>query len=112
MPSRHPTRARWKEVSFGLKEFQHAYLTGNYPAARLRYGIFERDTKGEQLSGVAVLAVPANEAVLTRMFPDLIPYDETLELSRLVLADRIPGNGETWFLNRVFARPPSRASAA
>jgi hypothetical protein len=33
-----PTKPRWKEVSFGLRKIQHAYLTGNDAAdsARLR----------------------------------------------------------------------------
>ncbi len=73
------------------------YLS-SFPAAKLRYGIFE----GPRLAGVAVLAVPQNQAVLTGVFPDLAPLEESLELARLVLADRVPANGETWFLGRVF----------
>src|SRR6266508_5769605 len=69
MPSRHPTRARWKEVSFGLKEFQHAYLTGNFVAERLSWGLYQ----GDELVGVAVFGVPGHEAVLTNVFPDLEP---------------------------------------
>ncbi len=69
MPSRHPTRARWKEVSFGLKKIQHAYLTGNFVAERLSWGLHQ----GNELVGVAVFGVPGHEAVLTNVFPDLEP---------------------------------------
>ncbi len=43
-----------------------------------------------------------SERVLTNVFPDLEPLVETLELSRVVLADDVPGNAETWLLARVF----------
>ncbi|MFN8632919.1 MAG: hypothetical protein U0893_03625 [Chloroflexota bacterium] len=39
---------------------------------------------------------------MTRPFPDLVPFHESLELGRLVLADRVAANGESWFLGRVF----------
>ena len=51
---------------------------------------------------VAVLSVPVQRAVLTRPFPELEPYRESLELGRFVLADRVPANGESWFLGQVF----------
>lgn len=75
------------------------HYTASYPAARLRYGLYER---GGALAGVAVLAVPARAAVLTAVFPHLVPYRESLELGRLVLADRVPANAESWMLARVW----------
>ena len=42
-------------------------------------------------------------AVLTGPFPDLEPYTESAELSRFVLLDRVPANGETWLLGRLWA---------
>jgi hypothetical protein len=78
---------------------RHHY-SGSYPAASQRYGLFERD----QLVGVAVLSVPVRAEVLTGPFPDLVPYDESLELGRLVLADAVPANAESWMLARVFAQ--------
>lgn len=69
-----------------------------YVASRLRYGVWERD----DLVGVTLLSVPVQAAVLTRPFPELFPFAESLELGRFVLADRVPGNGESWFLARVF----------
>ena len=76
---------------------RHHY-SGSYPAARLRYGLLEDG----QLAGVAVLSVPVNERTLTRPFPGLQPYTQTLELGRFVLADSVGFNGESWFLARAF----------
>lgn len=75
---------------------QMHHYSGSYPAARLRYGLFENG----ELVGVAVLSVPVRESVLTRVFPGLTPYEESLELGRLVLLDHVKANGETWFLAR------------
>ena len=75
------------------------HYSGTYVASRLRYGLWENHGP---LVGVAVLSIPVRSAVLTRPFPELEPYVESLELGRFVLADRVPGNGESWFLARVF----------
>lgn len=77
---------------------RHHY-SHTYVASRLRYGLWEH---GGALVGVAVLSVAVQAAVLTRPFPELIPYVESLELGRFVLADLVPGNGESWFLARIF----------
>jgi hypothetical protein len=74
------------------------HYSGSYPAAQYRYGLYEA---GEMV-GVAVLGVPMTNRVLTNTFPDLEPCVESVELSRLVLADRVPSNGESWFLARCF----------
>lgn len=76
---------------------RHHY-SGTWPAARLRAGLY--DERG--LVGVAVLAVPVSRPVLTRAFPTLVPYVESLELARFVLLNRVPANAETWFLARAF----------
>jgi hypothetical protein len=52
--------------------------------------------------GLVVLSVPARAEVLTGVFPALAPYAESLELGRLVLADRVPANAESWALARVW----------
>ncbi len=78
---------------------EHHY-SGSYPAASRRYGLLDRE---RTLLGVCVLGIPMSATVLTNVFPDLEPMSESLELSRLVLADAVPGNGESWFLARVFA---------
>lgn len=70
----------------------------SYPAARFAYGLF--DTWAGELVGVAVYAVPVNVAVLTGPFPDLTPYEQSIELSRLVLLDAVPFNAESWFVAR------------
>lgn len=78
-----------------------------YPAARLRYGLFDR-LAGDRLVGVAVLGVPMRSLVLTNPFPTLEPYRQSLELSRLVLLDEVPGNAETWFLTRALDQAAAR----
>lgn len=72
------------------------HYSASYPAARFRFGLFE----GPQLVGVAVFSHPANDAVLTNVFPGAAR--DSVELGRFVLLDRVPGNGETWFLARCF----------
>ncbi len=71
----------------------------SYVASRLRYGLWDR--RGALL-GVAVLSLPVRQAVVTGPFPDLEPFEESLELGRFVLADRAPANGESWFLSQLF----------
>ncbi|MGK5677620.1 hypothetical protein [Actinoplanes sp. URMC 104] len=70
-----------------------------WPAARLRYGLIE---DGERLVGACVLGIPMSPAVLTNPFPAFEPYAQSLELSRLVLLDRVAANAESWFVRRVF----------
>lgn len=80
------------------------HYSSNWPAARLRYGLVDLASKRapEVLVGVVVLGIPMSKAVLTRPFPQLEPYSESLELSRLVLLDEVPGNAESWFCAEVF----------
>jgi hypothetical protein len=95
------------------------HYSGTYPAAARRYGMFVATDDGPDLVGVAVFGIPASARVLTGVFPDLEPYVATPELSRLVLegedhtrtggagtalADRAPGNSESWFIARCFER--------
>lgn len=74
---------------------RHHY-SGSYPAARWRFGLYERG----DLVGVAVFSHPSNDRALTRWFPG--PATDSVELGRFVLLDRVAGNGETWFLGRAF----------
>lgn len=74
------------------------HYAGTYPAARFAFGLFD----GAWLVGVAVLSNPAQSKVLTKVFPDLVPYEESLELGRFVLGDQVPAPAETWFLARVW----------
>lgn len=54
--------------------------------------------RGGALVGVAVYSQPGGPAVLRAWFPG--HEKSALELSRLVLLDDVPFNGETWFLSR------------
>lgn len=76
---------------------QHHY-SRSYSSALLRAGLYEAGA----LVGVAVFAGPMQSKVLTSAFPTLQPYDESMELSRFVLLDRVPANAETWFLAQAF----------
>lgn len=70
------------------------------PATRFCYGLHSPD---RQLAGVAVYGIPASKQVLTIPFPDLEPYVESIELSRLVLHDDVRFNAESWFVTRTLA---------
>jgi len=72
---------------------EHHY-SASYPAARFRFGLYERGT----LVGVAVFSHPCRNEVLTSVFPG--DPMQSAELGRFVLLDRVPGNGESWFLAR------------
>ncbi|MEU4244275.1 hypothetical protein [Actinoplanes sp. NPDC026619] len=74
----------------------------SWPAARLRYGMIDRDTGG--LCGLIVLGVPMHHAVLTGPFPLLEPYRQSLELSRVTLLDTVAPNGESWLITQALRR--------
>lgn len=80
------------------------HYSGTYPAAAQRYALLD----GPLLVGVLVLGIPASGRVLTAPFPELDPYTESLELSRLVLLDEVPANAETWFIARCFTEAAAR----
>lgn len=67
-----------------------------FPAARWRFGLFRHGV----LTGVSVFSHPVNDRTLTNVFPGRAT--DSVELGRFVLLDEVPGNGETWFLARVF----------
>lgn len=77
------------------------HYSGTYPAARFRYGMWDR--RRDALVGVSVLGVPAQARVLSNVFPTLEVYRESVELARFVLLDEVPANAESWFLARAFA---------
>ena len=76
---------------------QHHY-SATYPAARFRVGLYERMRGASSLVGVAIFSHPSNPLALRPLPVGL----ESVELGRFVLLDRVPGNGETWFLARAF----------
>jgi hypothetical protein len=97
--SRYAVEPVVESVAKGYVERHH--YSASYPASKLRFGLFDREQAA--LVGVAVLSIPSQAKVLTAAFPHLEPYAESLELGRLVLADSVPANAESWMLTRVFA---------
>jgi hypothetical protein len=80
---------------------RHHY-SGTHVADRQRYGLYDPAAGTPELCGVAVLSVPSRgKRVLTGVFPRLEPNAESLELGRLVLADSVAANGESWFTAEV-----------
>lgn len=97
----HYAVAEIEESAAKVFVLTHHY-SGTFPASCVRIGLFDRG----ELVGVAVFSQPASQAVL-----DVLPNGraEGTELGRLVLLDRVPANGETWFLARAFAILRTRA---
>ncbi|WP_329318998.1 MULTISPECIES: Mom family adenine methylcarbamoylation protein [unclassified Streptomyces] len=78
------------------------------PVSTVQFGLYDVSGRVHQLTGVAVFGVPVNTAVLTRPFPDLRPFTESVECQRFVLLDECPGNSESWFLARCHAELHAR----
>lgn len=79
---------------------EHHY-SRSYPAAIAAYGLFERTAPHqEELAGVAVLSVCMQPRAADAYGAGGLPF---AELGRFVLLDRVPGNGETWFLSRALS---------
>ena len=79
------------------------HYAGSWPSAVQRYGLIDMDgERGPELVGAAILSDPVQYGVLTKVFPELRPHAESLELGRFVLDDEVPANGESWFLAEVF----------
>lgn len=76
---------------------RHHYLP-TYPAAQLAVGLYGA---GAVLEGVAVFAVPATGAVITRHTGFADPLRGCV-LARLILTDAVPQNGESFFVARAF----------
>ena len=74
---------------------QHHYA-GSIPAARWCFGLFW----GGLLVGAVVFSHPMNDLVITSVLPGAA--NESVELGRLVLLDRVPANAESWLVARCF----------
>ena len=72
------------------------HYSGTYPAAVVRVGLYRM----KELVGVCVFGVPAQKAAIPKWTGH--PASDGVVLSRFVLLDDVPANGETWFLGRAF----------
>ncbi len=94
--------AELDERTAQMFSLRHHYSAA-WPATKHRYGLYDlRGAAEPSLVGVIALGIPMSNRVLTNPFPTLVPNYESLELSRLVLLDTVPANGESWFCARVF----------
>ncbi len=92
----HVAPADWASAATFVRRHHYA---GSLPSVTWSLGMFHDD----ELVGVAMLGCPTSDRVLTLPFPDLQPYEASIELSRFVLLDKIEANAETWLLGRVRA---------
>jgi hypothetical protein len=99
-PTIQPHEYTVRPIAKGLaKAFVQAWhYSHSYPADRLRFGLY----RGLDLVGVAAFGIPVSRWTLPNAFPTLEPMRQSLELSRFILTDDVPANGETWFLARAF----------
>lgn len=80
------------------------HYSGAWPATRFQFGLYDTQAEEEpELVGVIALGNGSHANALTNPFPNLIPYKESLDLSRMVLLDTVPANGESWFATRALA---------
>lgn len=66
-------------------------------SASYRFGLYQRG----ELAGVAVFGCAPSMNAHRKIWPTL-ELDEAMTLSRLVLLECVPGNGESWFVARCF----------
>lgn len=86
---------------------RHHY-SGSYPAARFRFGLYQRG----DLAGVAVFSVGASGAAHRAVWPTLEPR-EAVDLGRFVLVDSVPakvawrshGTSQSADLERIWFSP-------
>ena len=74
------------------------HYSGTFSPASHRYGLHDHG----ELVGVAVFGCAPSMAAHRAVFGDLT-ITQGVTLGRLVLLDRVPGNGESWFVSRAFA---------
>lgn len=96
---------RYGVAEIGKSEAQafvrrHHY-SATFPASKFCFGLWDLAAT-PRLVGALVLGIAMHNRVLTNPFPHLEPHVESLEVSRLVLLDEVPANGETWFAARCF----------
>jgi len=100
-----PNRYGVEVIDFALaKAYVHEnHYSGSMPASRLQVGLFQKESPFHRsgLVGVAVLSVPVQEQAIPAWLDGLNPR-LGVEIGRLVLADAVPANGESWFLGRTF----------
>ncbi|MCC0004642.1 MAG: hypothetical protein H6872_05690 [Methylobacteriaceae bacterium] len=107
--SYRPQREQFDPRHFGVEQIGDAaarafvlehHYSRSYPAAIAAFGLIERTSHSDRLTGVAVFSVPMNGKAARRYGAADAPF---CDLGRFVLLDEIAGNAETWFLSRALA---------
>lgn len=93
-PAEYTVAASKRHVEFKRFIKDHHYL-GSWPSVSLATGLY----RGTRLVGVCTFGIPGQ----AKVFDALVPGHAALELSRLVLLDEVPGDGESWFVARAMA---------
>ncbi|MEV1170838.1 hypothetical protein [Nonomuraea sp. NPDC049784] len=75
---------------------QHHYLH-TFVACKVAFGILDQ---AGYLQGVIVLSNAASDAVLTSAWPTLRPNSESTCIGRVVLADELDSNAESWAIGQ------------
>ena len=83
---------------------RHHYEHSKLPSTRFRFLMVERQGLKDLVVGAANFGVPCHRNVIGNVFPMIDPNYEGVELNRLVLLDRVAGNGESWFVAEAFRR--------
>jgi hypothetical protein len=97
-PGRYEVAAIEHAEAFGFVTSHH--YSRSWPNVKYRYGLFDHGAGARELVGVLTLGVPMSQHALPAVFPRLVPNEQSLEWSRLVLVDEVPGNAESWFATR------------
>ena len=107
---RRPEDGGFDKTRYGFKEIDEqpardfvtaVHYEKAWLATKARYGMFDLAGPEPRLVGAAILSVPTNNAVLTKVWPHLVPNKETIDLGRFCLLDAVPANAETDFLAEV-----------
>jgi hypothetical protein len=96
VPARYAVDVLREREARAFVEREH--YAGSFPAARFSVGLHVGGGLSSTLAGVAVFAVPMQAKVITKHLG--VAANDGVELSRFVLLDEVPGNGESWFLAR------------
>ena len=105
-PRQHEVARVPERVARAIVEAHH--YSRSLPSALRCYGLY----RGPFCIGAVVIGYPMNDATLTGPWPDLVPGQESAEISRVVLLPGAAFNAASWTLSRVFELERKRGTLA